>query len=135
LKQSLGEISYFGRDGMHCIGDRFPDFVFSVAEENAARTKRNFFWSNYHEYIKDELVSHKRVQPFRRNGGKRQWGDALYGFKELRTPTTRTGNKMTVPITFRVPLKAAAPAPESSVVVVVSFFTVTGSPVCGSYCT
>ena len=39
----------------------------------------------------------------------------------ISTPTARMGSKITVPITFRVPLKTAAPPPESSVVVVVLF--------------
>lgn len=53
----------------------------------------------------------------------------------ISTPTARMGSKITVPITFRVPLKTAAPPPESSVVVVVSFSIVTGSPVRESCCT
>ena len=51
----------------------------------------------------------------------------------IRMPTARTGNKTTVSSRLSVPLQTAAPAPELSVVVV--FSIVTGSPVCGSFCT
>jgi hypothetical protein len=50
-------------------------------------------------------------------------------------PTIRTGTARISPNTPIVPLRTLAPVAELSVVVVVSFSTVTGSPVRGSYCT